>query len=256
MSAQPIICFGQQPSGFLPRRYLYAKFQTARRLQSEIGGRIVFFYHDSDHDPRETLTVLIDPKTGDEQRLNFSFTNKVQKKFTPLYAKMIVPGWQESVATQLAKYLDASLVKAFQSVQADSVAGFCLEMYRALELLDGIEIARSGDASFREAACAVEDYFVDVPYQGELVRARRTQDRRLRLHKGGSAYIDLPEQSWEPNQISPTRDTRLRWMQSVIQCTHYIAGAGEMDYLNTHDAPEIAFVTRDQITDPNIAYLP
>ena len=29
----PVICFGQQPCGFFPRRFLYAKFQTARRLQ-------------------------------------------------------------------------------------------------------------------------------------------------------------------------------------------------------------------------------
>jgi hypothetical protein len=51
MSAGPIICFGQQPCGFFPRRFLFAKMQTARRLQQEIGGEIVFFYHDSDHDP-------------------------------------------------------------------------------------------------------------------------------------------------------------------------------------------------------------
>ena len=58
MSATPIICFGQQPCGFFPRRFLVAKIRTARRLQAEIGGEIVFFYHDSDHDPRETQTIL------------------------------------------------------------------------------------------------------------------------------------------------------------------------------------------------------
>ena len=42
MSAAPVICFGQQPCGFFPRRFLYAKFQTARRLQAELGGEIVF----------------------------------------------------------------------------------------------------------------------------------------------------------------------------------------------------------------------
>jgi len=32
------------------------KIVTARQLQQEIGGEIVFFFHDSDHDPRETIT--------------------------------------------------------------------------------------------------------------------------------------------------------------------------------------------------------
>ena len=53
-----VIAFGQQPCGFFPRRFLVAKIRTARRLQAEIGGRIVFFFHDSDHDPRETRTIL------------------------------------------------------------------------------------------------------------------------------------------------------------------------------------------------------
>ena len=34
----PVICFGQQPCGFFPKRFLASKFHTARRLQSEIGG--------------------------------------------------------------------------------------------------------------------------------------------------------------------------------------------------------------------------
>jgi len=47
MNRQPVICFGQQPCGFFPKRFLAAKIQTARRLQQEIGGEIVFFLHDS-----------------------------------------------------------------------------------------------------------------------------------------------------------------------------------------------------------------
>jgi len=42
MSSKPVICFGQQPCGFFPKRFLVAKIQTARRLQKEIGGEIVF----------------------------------------------------------------------------------------------------------------------------------------------------------------------------------------------------------------------
>jgi hypothetical protein len=36
-------------------------------------------------------------------------------------------------------------------------------------------------------------------------------------------------------------------MQSVVRCTHYIAGAGEQAYLRKEDAPEITFLTRDPI---------
>ena len=44
-----------------------------------------------------------------------------------------------------------------------------------------------------------------------------------------------------------TRDTRLRWMQSVVKCTHYVAGASEQDYLRKEDAPEITYVVRETI---------
>ena len=39
-------------------------------------------------------------------------------------------------------------------------------------LLDGIRVARSSDPGFRRAACDVDGFFVDVPYEGEIVRAR------------------------------------------------------------------------------------
>ncbi|MFN2509732.1 MAG: hypothetical protein ABR589_13305, partial [Chthoniobacterales bacterium] len=83
-------------------------------------------------------------------------------------------------------------------------------------LLDGVRVLRSSDRTFREQACALDDYFVDVQYQNELVRARRGADCLL-LHKGGDAFIRLPLEEHGKEQISPTRDTRLRWMQSVIQ---------------------------------------
>ena len=89
MASAPVICFGQQPCGFFPRRFLVAKVRTARRVQAEIGGEIVFFCHDSDHDPRETRTILRHRKTGLPAQLNFSFENRLQRKFSPLYLKRI-----------------------------------------------------------------------------------------------------------------------------------------------------------------------
>lgn len=247
MSTTPVICFGQQPCGFFPRRFLYAKFVTARRLQQEIGGSIVFFYHDSDHDPRETQTILRHHHTGEPATLNFDFVNKVQRKWTPLYAKRLVPGWPAKMARQLGAYAPAEDIAAFKRVTADTVADFCLGMYRELGLLEGVTVVRSGDAAVRRAACAIGDCFVDVQHEGELVRARRMPDGSLCLHEGGDCYRTLPAAEFTAAQVSPTRDTRLRWMQSVVHCTHYIAGAGEQAYLNKADAPEITFVNRDPI---------
>ena len=252
MSA-PLICFGQQPCGFFPRRFLFAKIQTARRLQSEIGGEIVFFCHDSDHDPRETQTILRHRQTGVPAQLNFAFANKVQRKFSPLHLKRVPADWPAKTALQLQNYVERPLIDVFEKVHAANVADFCLEMYRGLGLLDGIRVVRSSDPVVRRAACDVSDYFVDVPCESEIVRARYS-DGVLKLHEGGNSFITLPPMTFTKEQISPVRDTRLRWMQSVLHCTHYIAGAGEQAYLRKEDAPEITFLTRDTIEHSDEAY--
>ncbi len=249
----PVICFGQQPCGFFPRRFLYAKFVTARKLQAEIGGEIVFFLHDSDHDPRETQTTLRHRKTGEPQTFNFTFANKLQRKFSPLFLKLIPADWAANTARQLPNFVDPRWVDAFKLVEAANTAGFCLEMYRRMGLLEGIRVVRSGDPEVRRAACEVTDFFVDVPHEGEVVRAR-LMDGALKLHEGGDRYLTLPQTDFTREQISPTRDSRLRWMQSVIHCTHYVCGAGEQAYLNPADAPEITFVPRDPIDRSDEAY--
>jgi len=250
-----VICFGQQPCGIFPRRFLFAKFQTARRLQQEIGGEMVFFYHDSDHDPRETITILQDRQSGRQQRLNFDFANKLQKQFSPLFAKRVSRAWQERTARQLPCFAATPMAEHFKQIDADNVADFCLQMYAGLGLLEGVRVVRSGDPSVRARAAEIADYFVDIRFEDELVRARLDGDR-LRLHKGGNAYIDLPLAEHGKAQISPTRDTRFLWMQSVIGCTHYVTGAGEMQYLKRDEAPEVEFVTRDAISESDRAYVP
>jgi len=265
----PVICFGQQPCGFFPKRFLVAKIQTARRLQSEIGGEIVYFFHDSDHDPRETQTILRHRKTAEPAMLNFAFANKIQRKFSPLHLKQIAAGWQEKTILQLPNYVGHPLINIFKKVSAASVADFCLEIYRGMGLLDGIRVVRSSDSAVRRAACDVPEFFVDVPYESEIVRARFNAGApsagsaradgfyqraepvlgapMLTLHEGGNSYITLPPADFTKEQISPTRDTRLRWMQSVVHCTHYIAGAGEQAYLRREETPEITFIKRDDI---------
>lgn len=250
----PVICFGQQPCGFFPRRFLWAKVQTARRLQAEIGGEIVFFYHDADHDPRETQTTVRHRKTGEPATMNFTFENKVQRKWSPLYAKRIAAGWQANTARQLGAFVEPKWAEAFKETKAGNVAEFCLEMYRRMGMLDGVRVVRSGDATVRRAACDVPEFFVDVRHEGEIVRARWI-DGCPKLHEGGESYVTLPPCDVSKEQISPTRDSRLRWMQSVVRCTHYVCGAGEQAYLNMADAPEITFVKRDEIERSDEAYV-
>jgi len=249
----PVICFGQQPCGFFPKRFLYAKFATARRLQKEIGGEIVFFYHDSDHDPRETQTLLRNLATGEVAKLNFAFENKIQRKWSPLYLKRIPPTWPKDIARQLGAYLDEPALAAFKQAKSGLVADFCIEVYSAMGLMEGIRLVRSSDRAVRLSASEPADCFVDVFYQGEVVRARRDGDS-LKLHEGGESYLILPQASYAKEAVSPSRDSRLRWMQSVVRCTHYITGAGERGYLNTADAPEITFVDRETIERSDEAY--
>src|SRR5476651_1657267 len=106
MTSSPVICFGQQPCGFFPKRFLVAKIATARRLQSEIGGEIVFFLHDSDHDPRETQTTLRERRTGAPAQLNFAFANKVQRKWSPLFLKRVAAEWRDRTVRQLPAYVE------------------------------------------------------------------------------------------------------------------------------------------------------
>jgi hypothetical protein len=249
----PIICFGQQPCGFFPKRFLFAKILTARRLQKEIGGKLVFFFHDSDHDPRETITILRDRNTNHEVALNFQFENRIQKQFSPLYAKRVVAEWQEKTARQLPNYVPSVLVELFKETRASNVADFCLEMYTRMGLLEDVRVERSSAPEFRTCAVAVSDYFVDQRYEGEIVRTRYRNGKFL-LHKGGDRFLEIPGGEFGPEQISPTRDTRFRWMQSVIRCTHYIAGASEQHYIDTADAPDVKFIRRDEISDFDRAY--
>ena len=253
MTTTPVICFGQQPCGFFPRRFLVAKIWTARRLQAELGGQVVFFYHDSDHDPRETRTILHHRKTNAPAILNFAFENKLQRKFSPLYLKRIPAGWKEKTVLQLPNYVEQRCIDVFKETAAANVADFCLEMYGNMGLLDGVRVVRSSDPAVRRAACEVEDFFVDVPHEGEMVRAR-FHGGTFKLHEGGDSFLTLPATAFTKLQVSPTRDTRLRWMQSAIHATHYVAGAGEQAYLRKDDAPEITFLARDPIDHSDEAY--
>jgi hypothetical protein len=254
--SEPIICFGQQPNGFFPKRFFYAKVKTARELQAKIGGRIVFFYHDSDADYRETITIFADAKTKEEVRLNFNTENKIQKKYSPLYIKKILAGWQDEVARKLPRFMPQNIIDIFKVAKGATVADFCLDMYTRLGLLEGIEVMKSSDKDFRTKASELKEYFADVEYGGEIVRAE-LHEGKLRLHEGGGKYfnIETPKviEKWQKN---PARDERFGWMQSVIQCTHYVAGVGENAYLKKDNFLDVIFVEREQVENSEYAYIP
>ncbi|MDD5050733.1 MAG: hypothetical protein PHV93_03250 [Candidatus Pacebacteria bacterium] len=251
----PIIAFGQQPCGIFPKRFLYAKIQTARKLQKEIGGRIVFFYHDSDADYRETITILEDLKTKEEGRLNFTQENKIQKKYSPLYLKKIPVGWKEETLRKLPRFVGKKMIDIFAGAAGDNAADFCLDMYTRMGLLEGIEVMRSSDKDFRTKASELSEFFADIPYEGEIVRAEM-HEGDFRLHEGGGKYFTIPApakiEKWQKN---PGRDERFAWMQSVIHSTHYISGAGEGAYLKKSDFPEVVFVDRQEIEKSEYAYI-
>ena len=253
---EPIICFGQQPCGFFPKRFLIAKINTARKLKQEIGGEIIWFYHDSDADYRETITIMRDRYTQAEVRLNFTQENKLQKKHSPLYAKRIPKVWKAEILKQLPRFADKNLIDIFASIEADNAADFCLKMYQKLGLLDGIKTIRSSNPLFREQAMDLKEYYADVEYQGETVRAKFA-DNGLALHEGGEKYTKVPlPAKIEKRQISPGAGERFAWMQSVIHCTHYVYGEGEAEYLKFKDFPEIKFIEREKIDYPNFAWIP
>ena len=182
-----------------------------------MGGRVVFFCHDSDHDPRETRTILRHRATGEPAQLNFAVATKLQRKFSPLYVKRIAPDWHGKTLRQLPNYVDGRLIDLFRKTSAETVADFCLEMYRGMALArwdSRRALERSGVAAQRMRG----ERFL----RGRAVRGRdrpRARARRRALPARGRRVVRhrcrRPPSRRE--QISPTRDTRLRWMQSVIR---------------------------------------
>ena len=203
MTASPVICFGQQPCGIFPKRFLLAEMQAARRLREQIGGEIVFFYHDSDHDPRETKTRLRHRKNDEPFDINFTFENKLQRKFSPLFLKRVMADWKAKTAMQLPAYVDRRWVEAFKTCEEKNVADFCLEMYRRMGLLEGIRVERSGDPNFGRRRARSPSFFVDVPYGAKSCAPAMSRRRIETTRRRGCLCYDSVA-PFDKKQISPT----------------------------------------------------
>src|SRR5262249_56147807 len=127
---------------------------------------------DGGQEVREKGTSRRHRVTGEPEKVNFAVVTKLQRKFSPLFVKRIATDWQGKTLRRLPNYLDARATELFRKTTAETVADFCLEMYTHMGLLDGIHVVRSSDPALRRSACEVRDYFVDVSYSGEIVRAR------------------------------------------------------------------------------------
>ena len=76
------------------------------------------------------------------------------------------------------------------------------------------------------------------------------------LHEGGDQFIRFPiNQNIQKSQISAARDQRFAWMQSVINCSYYIYGEGERDYLDVSPFPNIKFIDREKIEQADYTWI-
>ena len=81
----------------------------------------MFFCHDSDHDPRETITILREKHSGREHAINFRFLNSIQKQFSPLpFSKQIL-----IIMAGTGGFLD--------DMPVDQVRDFEAELYKYVE---------------------------------------------------------------------------------------------------------------------------
>jgi len=132
MSTSPIIAFGQQPCGFFPRRFLFRQDPDRARLREQMAGASVYFCHDSDHDPRETRTILRRRGSGDRRAQLRGGRASCSGSVSPLYAKRTAQGWHERTLSQLPNYVRARTARPVRERhRRRRWADFCSRWYPA-----------------------------------------------------------------------------------------------------------------------------
>ncbi len=89
----------------------------------------------------------------------------------------------------MPNYVDRPLSDLFRETCAETVADFCLEMYRRMGLLEGIDVARSSDPALRRRACEVSEFFVKPTpeistFRDQLVHVAAIAQRFIDTAKG------------------------------------------------------------------------
>jgi len=120
-------------------------------------------------------------KTNEPAHLNFAFQNKIQRKFSPLRLKTIPSEWQGRTALQLPNFIAHPLIEVFGKVSANNVADFCWKCIGAWDCSTVFGLPAPAIRIFG-ARRATLRILVDVPYEGEIVRARFI-DGGLKLHE-------------------------------------------------------------------------
>ena len=148
--------------------------------------------------------------------------------------------------------MERHAIDCFRQITAANVADFCLDMYRALGLLEGVRVVRSGDPAFRRAACEITDFFADVPHEGEIVRARFAEGALVSA-RGRRLYVTLPDTPLPRSKSAPRATPGCAGCNR--SCTAHITLRGRAKaYLHPAEAPDIPFVNREPIDDPHEAY--
>ena len=126
-------------------------------------------------------------------------------------------------------------------------------MYRHMGLLDDIRVVRSSDPDFRRAACDIPEFFVDVPHEGEIVRAR-FMDGALKLHEGGDSFVTLPQTAFT-KRADQSHARYAAALDAVGRALHALhCRRGRKGLSSPGETPEITFINRDPIDRSDEAY--
>ena len=160
MTATPVICFGQQPCGFFPRRFLFAKISDGPAAPGRDRRRDRLLL------PRQRPRLPRDPDHAAPPQDRRAVPAQFRLR-QPDPAQVLAALPQARLArlarqhrrTSCRPTSTAAGSRRSATSPPTNVADFCLEMYRRMGLLEGIRVARSSDPAFRRAACDVDDYY-------------------------------------------------------------------------------------------------
>lgn len=228
---KPIVCLSEQLSSFLPTKSLVRRIDAAKSLASRVGGKTILFIWDSWH--RGTAETVL----PGNRRISFEYYNNLQRDYTPFYLKNLDPVWWNRAKSKLDGIVPGKIINVLDNIKEDTAGNFCLKAYKKLGFLDNLEVVRSSDPEIRKKAKMFEDFYVEVSYKGEIVRARYT-NRGFVLES--NPPVEIYKTDVVPGMVTPPDEKRFEWMDSIVSPSHYILG--EKERVKESDFPWISFV--------------